>query len=999
MFSAHVFHKITFSRALQITIPVNQEKFRAGILPGKSEKKYGGRSRFREFNLYTDPVWRPATDAADGEPTMKRGTWILAWIMLAAWTAMAVDGTTGTLVVTDPRCEFERDPLGVDTPDPRLSWALRSPMRGARQTACQVRVGLTPESLAEGGTPLWDSGQVTTEEQVMVYAGPAPAAHQVLYWTARAWDAAGVPGPWSAPASWTMGPLRTEDWAGARWITAPESVGPPPDRSGPMPIFRKSFRLDRAVRRALLYGCGLGFHEFRINGERVGEDLFGPAWTDYRKTWRYSVYDVTGQLREGENVLGLMLGNGFYRVTGGRYVKYTGSFGPPRAIVLLRVEYADGGVEQVVSDGTWRTTSGPIVFSCVYGGEDYDARREQDGWDGPGFDDGAWPAVVETDGPGGVPRGPGGSPIRVMETLASVSVTRLGPGRYLYDLGRNFSGIPRVRVRGEAGATVTLVPGELLDPSGGVTQRHSGEPVWFRYTLRGKGEETWAPRFSYYGFRYVEARGARPAGTAEEGEVALPELVAVEGLWTHAAAERVGRFESSDDILNRTHDLILSAIRSNLQHVLTDCPHREKLGWLEVSHLLADGLVYNFDVARFYAKVQQDMADSQLPDGMVPDIAPEYTVFKNGFRDSPEWGSACVINPWNAWMVYGDRRVLETAYPVMSRYVAYLAGRADGHIVSHGLGDWYDIGPNPPGESQLTSKGLTATAVYYQDLDNLARTAALLGRADDARRFREQAEAARQAFNQRFYHPADHCYDRNSQTANAMPLASGMADPSEEHGILEQLLRGIEENGWRVTAGDVGFSYLVRALTDADQGDTLYRMVTQDSGPGYVWQLRRGATTLTEAWDADPHSSHNHCMLGHMEGWFYRGLGGIRVDEAGFQRFTLRPVMPQGLDRVTVRYRSIRGEIVSAWKREGGRVSWLIQVPPNTEAMVYVPVRDSGKILESGEPLSAVEGVLDPRVEGEKTRFHIMSGVYLFSWPDPLGREPGDGGTSSGGKG
>jgi len=685
----------------------------------------------------------------------------------------------GTLIVSDPRCEYEQDPLGVDTPTPRLSWILRSPLRGARQTAYQIRVGLTPESLVDGGSPLWDTGQVMSEDQAVVYAGPLLTAHQTCFWTVRVWDAAGQQSPWSEPARWTTGPFRPEDWAGARWITAPPEVGPPSDRSGPMPLFRRGFRVDRIPSRALLYGCGLGFHEFRINGERVGDDLFSPAWTDYRKTWRYSVYDVTGLLRTGENVVGLMLGNGFYRVTGGRYVKYTGSFGPPRAMVLLRLAYPDGRVEQIISDGNWRTAQGPIVFSCVYGGEDYDARREQEGWDQPGFDDSAWYPALETEGPGGVPRGPGGPPIRIMETLAPVSVTRLEEGRYLYDLGRNFSGIPRIRVRGNAGATVTLVAGELLDPAGGVTQRHSGEPVWFRYTLKGNGEETWAPRFSYYGFRYVEVRGARPAGSAPSGEVSLPEVTGLEGLWTHAAAERVGRFESSSDILNRVHDLILSAIRSNLQHVLTDCPHREKLGWLEVSHLLADGLLYNFDLARFYAKVQQDMADSQQPDGLVPDIAPEYTVFQGGFRDSPEWGSACVINPWNTWMTYGDRRLLESAYPVMERYTAYLAGRADGCIVSHGLGDWYDIGPNPPGESQLTSKGLTATAVYYQDLNILTRTAALLGRAEEAARFRELAEQTRRAFNARFYHPTDRYYDRNSQTANAMPLALDMVEPPE----------------------------------------------------------------------------------------------------------------------------------------------------------------------------------------------------------------------------
>ncbi len=893
--------------------------------------------------------------------------------------------TGGTLAAADLRCDFFRDPIGVDTPAPRLTWVLRSPVRGARQTAWQIQAALSPGDLERGDGLLWDSGRVASDEQGAAYGGPPPDAHQACYWRVRAWDEAGHAGPWSEPARWTRGPQAPEEWGHARWIAAPETVGPPEDRSGPMPIFRRSFRLSGPPRRALLYGCGLGFHEFRINGARVGEDLFEPGWTDYRKTCRYSAYDVTDMLREGENALGLMLGNGFYRVTGGRYVKYKGSFGPPRALALLRVEYADGRVEQVVSDGSWRAASGPITFSCIYGGEDYDARLEPEGWDRPGFDNSGWAAAVETEGPGAIMRGPGAPPVRVMEILRPVSVKRLGPGHYVYDLGRNFSGIPRIRVRGGAGAAVTLLPGELLDDSGGITQRHSGGPVRFQYTLKGEGEETWSPRFSYYGFRYVEARGARPAGGVEVGEEALPELLELEGLWIHSSADRVGRFESSSETLNRVHELILSAIRSNLQHVLTDCPHREKLGWLEVSHLLSDGLMYNFDLARFYAKIQQDMADSQLEDGLVPDIAPEYTVFQGGFRDSPEWGSACVINPWNAWTAYGDARILETAYGTMSRYAAYLAGRAEGHIVSHGLGDWYDIGPNPPGESQLTSKGLTATAVYYQDLDILARTAALLGRTEDAARFREQAEQARRAFNERFYRSAEQHYDRNSQTANAMALALGLAEPEHRAGVLGSLLSGIASNGYRVTAGDVGFSYLMRALTEAEQGETLYRMVTQDTGPGYVWQLQRGATTLTEAWDAGTHSSHNHCMLGHVEGWFYRGLGGIRADEPGFRRFILRPQMPAGLESVTVRYRSARGEIISAWKRAGGTVSWLVQVPPNTGARVYSPAAAGAEVLESGQPLSEAAGVHDPRREGGAVVLQADAGVYVFTWPDHAG--------------
>jgi alpha-L-rhamnosidase len=426
----------------------------------------------------------------------------------------------------------------------------------------------------------------------------------------------------------------------------------------------------------------------------------------------------------------------------------------------------------------------------------------------------------------------------------------------------------------------------------------------------------------------------------------------------------------------------LAAIRGNLQSVLTDCPHREKLGWLEVSHLLSDGLLYNFDLARFYAKVSQDIADSQLANGLVPDIAPEYTVFTGGFRDSPEWGSASIMNPWNTWLMYGDRRNLETHYEVMRRYVEYLDTTATGHLVSHGLGDWYDVGPGPPGESQLTSKGVTATAVYYQDLCALQQIAALLGKTEDARAFSARAAEVRAAFNAAFYHPAEQYYDRNSQTANAIPLMLGLVEEENRETLSRTLANNIRADKYRVTAGDVGFSYLVRALTDSEQGELLYRIVCQTDGPGYAYQLAQGATTLTEAWDANPNSSQIHCMLGHIEGWFYRGLAGIRVDPQapGFRHFVLRPQLPEGLEWVKAQYHSIRGPIGSEWRVGDDTVTWAVQVPPNTVATVYLPTDQLCGTTEGGQPLEQAEGVRGVRVDSGAIVLEAGSGLYNFAW-------------------
>jgi len=426
------------------------------------------------------------------------------------------------------------------------------------------------------------------------------------------------------------------------------------------------------------------------------------------------------------------------------------------------------------------------------------------------------------------------------------------------------------------------------------------------------------------------------------------------------------------------HALILAAIKSNFKSVLTDCPHREKLGWLECAHLLAGGFMYNYDCTRFYAKIANDRREAQLDNGLVPDIAPEYTVFQGGFRDSPEWGSACVIAPWRAYEMYGDRRILQAQYACMTRYAAYLGSKAKNHIVAHGLGDWYDIGPREPGESQLTSLGLTSTGVYYQDVAILRHLAGLLGKGEDVQRYAELADEVRKAFTAAFYHPEKDQYDRNSQTANSMPLVVGLVEPARQAGVLENLVRDIRSRGNRVTAGDIGFYYVVQALLQGGRSDVLYDMLCQTNGPGYMYQLKHNATSLTEAWDTDPASSQNHCMLGHIEEWFYSGLLGIRPGAPGFQQIIIRPQPVGDLTWANGYYDSVYGRIGSAWNRAGNRLSMDITLPANTTATVFVPARDSADVTESGQPAAKARGVKLLRMDAGVAVFAVGSGVYHF---------------------
>ena len=896
---------------------------------------------------------------------------IFCVVLLIMLAPTPIEGVAWNLAVERLKCEHRTNPLGVESLHPRLSWILKSSaQRGQQQRAYRVLVASSPDLLANDRGDLWDSGKITSDQSILVaYAGKPLESRKQCHWKVRAWDKNDHPSAWSAPAQWTMGLLTPDQWQ-AKWIVAPM----------PLPLLRRGFDVSKSVRRAEVYVCGLGFYELYLNGRKVGDSVLEPGWTNYRKSCLYNVYDVTSQLRQGRNAMGVMLGNGMYNVEGGRYTKFKGSFGPPKMILQLHVDYADGTSLVVASDASWKASAGPKTFSCIFGGEDYDARKVISGWALPDFDDSTWQAVQIVEGPGGKLAAQSAPPIKVMQEFPTAKITQPKPGVFVYDLGRNFSGWPRLIVEGPAGATVKMIPGELLDDKGLVSQKASGGPMWFAYTLKGDHREVWSPRFSYYGFRYVQVEGAVPEGTPDT-PAALPRIMDLTGQFVHCSAQTVGSFACVNPNVNRIHDLIQAAIKSNFQSVLTDCPHREKLGWLEQSHLLAGAMMFNYDVPVYYAKICDDAAEAQTADGLIPDIAPEYTVFPAGFRDSPEWGSAFVINPWHIYQVYADDSVLAKHYEVIKKYVAYLGSKSKEHIVSHGLGDWADYGPNPPGVSQLTSLGLTATAIYYQDLTILEQMARLLDKPAEAESLAKLAGEVRTAFNKKFFHPETNRYDRNSQTGNAMPLMLGLAPDDRRAAVLDNLVQLLRTNGNRVNAGDIGFMYLVHALSDAGHGEVLYDMVCQEDGPGYMHQLQKGATSLTETWDAFPGWSQNHCMLGHAEEWFYRGLGGIVPDPSapGFKRFDVKPQVVGNLAGATVNYDSVFGRITSDWKREGKTFVLKVAVPPNTTAVVHVPAVDPDAVQESNRPAAQADGVRFLRTEGDSAVFEVGSGEYRFT--------------------
>ena len=881
----------------------------------------------------------------------------------------------GLLTPAQLRCEYGENPLGIDLPHPRLFWTLQSTERALKQSAYRILVASSPAILAADHADLWDSGTVRSDQTTHIaYAGRPLQCSQQVFWKLRVWTQNGQASPWSTVASWTMGLLAPGDWQ-ASWIGAK-------DPSPQTLLLRRDFSANPNLKRATVHICGLGQYELSINGQRVADDLITPGWSKYDKTCLYDTYDITPLLRTGPNAVGILLANGMYNVRAGRYTKFTGSFGPLRAIAHIRLDYADASTDLLTTDEHWRAHAGPITFSCIYGGEDHDARLELPGWDKPGFDDSSWPTAARVGGPGGKLKGFNHSapPIHAFETLSPIRITPLKPHIAVYDLGQNVSLIPRIKVRGPAGSSIKITPAELLNADGSVDRRScgGGDAHW-QYTLAGRDTEIWFPRFFYHGLRYLQVERTSP--TSE-----LPTIDSLEGVVVHSSSPAVGTFACSNDLFNRIHTLVRWSQRSNMMSVLTDCPHRERLGWLEEYHLNGPSFRYEFDLARLFTKTMTDMADSQLANGLVPDIAPEFTVFSGGFRDSPEWGSAYVLVPWQQYEWTGDIDLLRQHYPGMKRYVEYLGSKSNDHIVSHGLGDWCDVGPKPPGEAQLTPKALTATAFYFLDTRVMADAAKLLGHTDDAAKYDALATGIRDAFNKTFFKPQITQYATGSQCSNSIPLVLDIADPAHRQALLDAIVKDVQSRGNALTAGDVGYRYLLRALADGGRSDVIFDINNQSAKPGYGYQLNKGATSLVESWDARPDTSQNHFMLGHIVEWFYRDLAGISCDPAGpgFKKIIIKPTPVGDITWARATLNTIRGTITSDWKIANGDFELAVTIPPNTTATLFVPTRAPQAMTENGFPAQSSRGVRLLRHEPGRAVFQVTSGQYVFKSPSWL---------------
>ena len=898
------------------------------------------------------------------------------------------------LEVVSLRCEHKINPLGIEQSFPELSWQLKSDQRSIIQTGYRILVSDDLQSLQKNVGNIWDSKKINGDPIQIIYKGKKLLPAKKYYWKVMVWDNKKNVSDWSEYSQWQMGLMNKINWNGARWIAYEklhdslkiipgiEGKGNKnmPEVKDVLPLFRKDFGIRNNIKQATMFICGLGQFELSINGEKIGNHFLDPGWTEYDKQSLYVTFDVTKNLQRGTNAIGVMLGNGFYFMPRQRYRKLTVAFGFPKMICRLLIEYQDGSFQNVVSDQTWKTAASPITFSSIYGGEDYNANLEQRGWNTNSFDDKLWKQVVLTDGPSEL-NSQMAEPVKVFEHFSPNKISKVNDSVFVYDMGQNASAIPSITLRGKQGDTVKIIPGELLNPNGTVNQKATGRPYYFEYVIKGDTLEHWEPRFTYYGFRYLQVEVTVPKG--KDNPAKLPEVIELESLHTRNSASKVGDFSCSSELFNKTYSLIDWAIKSNLQSVVTDCPHREKLGWLEQVHLMGNSIRYNYDVVNLFKKTVHDMMAAQTSDGLIPEIAPEFVKFGFGggmFRDSPEWGSTGIILPWYLYEWFNEKNLLKEAYPMMQRYAHYLAGKAKNHILYQGLGDWYDLGPKAPGVSQLTPMGITATAIYYYDLTILGKIAQILNKPKDVKVYKELAGKVKNAFNKKFFNSATKEYGTGSQTANAMAVYMNLVMPSFREDVVNNIVKNIKANNNALTAGDIGYRYLLQVLEDEGRSQVIFEMNNRTDVPGYGYQISKGATSLTESWQALPTVSNNHLMLGHLMEWFYSGLCGIKQSKGSiaFKKIDIHPDPVGNITSAKASYESPYGLISSSWTNAKGLFKLNIDIPPNTTATIYLPAEASSSIKENGQLISANKDARYVEFQKGRAIFQVGSGHYQF---------------------
>lgn len=909
---------------------------------------------------------------------MKRSLIVL---FLLAWLAAPAQ-----IKLQNLRCELRTNPMGIGVTHPRLSWEIESVQRNTQQTAYQVIVSSSKEKLAKNEGDLWNTGKVNSDSSINVlYAGQPLTSGIQCYWKLKVFTNKGE-SAWSTPASFSTGLFNRNDWK-AQWIgydkaSAWDSITQWSRLSAR--YFRKSFQTTVTIKRATVYVAGMGLYELYLNGNKVGKDVLSPAPTDYRKTVLYNTYDVTQQLNTGENVIAATVSNGrFFTMRQNYKPKKINTFGYPKMLLQLVIEYTDGTKKIVVSDESWKlNVDGPVRTANEYDGEEYDATKEQKGWNTVGFSDANWLKPELVSAPGGEIIAQQNEPMQVMKTIKPVSIKKRTGGKYILDMGQNFAGWMQLKVKGPTGQRVTLRFAESLQKDGSLYVANLRDAkATDSYTLKGKGEEVWHPSFVYHGFRYVEVSNYPGTPTSNDFEGQL----VYDGLAT------IGSFESSDSIINKIYHNAWWGIASDYKGMPIDCPQRnERQPWLGDRTTGSTGESFLFANQNLYAKCLDDIEDAQTAEGSIPDVAP---AFWNYYSDNVTWPGTYIFVANMLYHQFGDKQAILKHYPSMRKWMLYMQSNylKDYIMTKDKYGDWCV----PPESLQLihakdsslnTSGPLIATAYYYQLLQYMQHFALLASKEADAAAYHALAEKIKSAFNQQFFNTQKKQYDNNTITANLLPLYFGMVADSVQQDVFAHISKKMNDNHLHISTGVIGTQWIMRGLTRFQRPDMAYALASNTTYPGWGYMVKNGATTIWELWNgntANPQmNSQNHVMLlGDLLIWLYQDVAGIQSDDSAvaFKKIIMKPGLTNQLHFASADYHSVYGTIKSDWKKSGNRFNWQITVPANTSALIYIPASSEKSVKENQEPVSTKEGIHFNRMEGKYAVYEIGSGSYSFS--------------------
>ena len=896
------------------------------------------------------------------------------------------------LQVINLKCENRINPLGIDATNPKLNWLLNSKQRNQKQTAYHILVASSEENLSQNIGDVWDSGKVDSQQNIQVtYNGVSLKSGARYFWKVRVWDKNGNFSRWSQIAWWEMALLDSKDWKGV-WINDGKPM-PQQDedfyRDDPAPLFRKEFDLKKNVKKARLYISGLGYYEAFLNGKRIGDHLLDPGWTTYSKRIFYSTYDVTENIHNGQNCASVILGNGWYnplpmKMWGWVNLREHLTIGKPRFIAQLNIEYEDGTKQSVVSDQSWKVGESPIIKNNIYLGETYDAGKEQPGWNLPGFDDSFWNFANNANEVIDVLQAQPQPPIRATRTIKPVKLTQLKPNVYIFDMGQNFAGWVKMRVKGEAGTTVKLRYGELLYPdstlngmtavAGQIKKTGRGGPgapdtAWQKdtYILKGEGDEEFVPRFTFHGFRYVEVTGF-------PGE---PTLNTIEGMRLNSDVKSAASFSCSNPLFNRINEMTRWTFLSNLFSVQSDCPQREKFGYGGDIVPTCEAFMLNFDMTNFYQKVLQDFSDAARPNNGLTETAPFVGIHDEGFGGGSGpigWGLAHLLLQDKLYQYYGFSNLLEEHYETARKWIDFLQSKAKNHIIEIGISDHESLDPKPT--------ALTSTAFYYYHVQLLSRQAEIIGRKDDAKKYAKLAQEIKEGFITKFLNPGTGQFGSHTQASQSVALYFDLVPREEKQAAINVLLDEIfNRHKGHLATGIFGTKYMLDVLTRNGRADVAYTIVNQKTFPGWGYMLEKGATTLWEHWEfSDNTYSHNHPMFGSVSEWFIKTIAGINPhpEAVGFDRIIIKPQIVGDLTWAKASYSSIRGLIVCDWKINGKEFKLKVEIPVNTTARIYIPTREKKSITENGKSVNKIADVKFVEIMDGVAVFDVGSGEHSF---------------------